>query len=137
MYIPQSSLNKSSEHTLEWTTALVFGGGSEACNGVVFIVDRVLLPVDLDGKLNRRRGDYHLPLHARSHTRKHSRNHVLLFHRLLKFYSMNVVLVGSTRWWMFDSLHLRAPTTRQTEHAEKIKEAMKREEAEEKGGGER
>lgn len=34
----------------------VLGGGLEACNGVVFVVDRVLLPVDLDGEMNLRRG---------------------------------------------------------------------------------
>lgn len=39
----------------------VLGGGLEACNGVVFVVDRVLLPVDLDGELNRRRGGRELP----------------------------------------------------------------------------
>jgi hypothetical protein len=30
----------------------VVGGGQSACNGVVFVVDRVLLPADADGKLD-------------------------------------------------------------------------------------
>ena len=32
----------------------VLGGGTEACNGVVFVIDRVLLPEDLDGDLDER-----------------------------------------------------------------------------------
>ena len=30
----------------------VVGGGQLACNGVVFVVDHVLLPADADGKLD-------------------------------------------------------------------------------------
>ena len=30
----------------------ILEGGIEACNGVLFVVDRVLLPVDLDGEMN-------------------------------------------------------------------------------------
>ena len=51
-----SYIRRANTRTSEWSTSLVLGGGLEACNGVVFVVDRVLLPVDLDGKLNRRRG---------------------------------------------------------------------------------
>lgn len=36
----------------------VMGGGLEACNGVVFVVDRVLLPLDLDGELTPRQTEH-------------------------------------------------------------------------------
>lgn len=36
----------------------VLGGRSEACNGVVFVVDHVLLPVDLDGQMDERQANH-------------------------------------------------------------------------------